>query len=385
MSNDLLAAAKRYHDMGLNILPVGGKSHKQPLVKSWKPYQKTRMTLPNVLSALERPDATGIGIITGPTSGNLYVRDFDESGAYQRWADAHRALADTLPTESTGREDGRHVFFRHADTLATTKHHDGELRGADAFTVIAPSIHASGKRYKWIRPLVSLDDVPFQNPTDFFSVEGITDTEDTEDTETHNTSCVSAYPVYPASSVSSVSDEIESALLITQPTTTGQRQRMLFNLARRLKAIDAAKPAKQWMDAVRAWHTKALPKIATKEWAVTWGDFVIGYSKVRHAHGQGGALQAAASRAFADDVLATVPKDYDSLPMRKLYALCRDLGTGGQVFYLSCRTAGELIGTDHDTAARFIRFFTLMGVLVVTTEADRPRRKATFYAFIAPT
>ena len=298
-------------------------------------------------------------------------------------------MPDTLPTESTGREGGRHVFFRHDKTLKTVKHpDDGELRGAYAFTVIAPSLHASGKRYKWIHELISLEDVPFQNPTDFFSVGGITDIEDIEHTQTHNTSYVSMYPmssVSSMSSMSSMSDEIESALLTTQPTATGQRQRMLFNLARRLKAIDAVKPATDWLDAVRAWHTKALPKIATKEWAVTWADFLIGYSKVKHAYGQGGALQAAASRAFADDVLATVPGDYDSLPMRKLYALCRDLGTGGQVFYLSCRTAGELIGTDHDTAARFIRFFTLMGVLAVTTEADKPRRKATCYAFIAPT
>ena len=99
----------------------------------------------------------------GEVSGGLGCMDFDDEKAFQQWSTEHTALADKLPIVKTGR--GYHVYFRTTPELvrnfrgvigksakgvgAINLGH-GELRASDGcYTILPPSIHPNGNRYKW--------------------------------------------------------------------------------------------------------------------------------------------------------------------------------------------------------------------------------------------
>jgi hypothetical protein len=83
------ALARRYHGMGINVLPLDAHKHPartgistngKPLLFKWDDWQTQRQTA-NDLAALLRPpywaDVAGIGAICGPVSGGLACLDFD--------------------------------------------------------------------------------------------------------------------------------------------------------------------------------------------------------------------------------------------------------------------------------------------------------------------
>lgn len=98
----------------------------------------------------EWPDA-GIAVATGVRSGVLAV-DFDDFAGEADWPHDLRALlAANTPVQETGR-GGRHVLLRADRPGAATrvKAWPGvDLRGDGGYIVVAPSIHASGRRYVW--------------------------------------------------------------------------------------------------------------------------------------------------------------------------------------------------------------------------------------------
>jgi hypothetical protein len=56
---------------------------------------------------------------------------------------------------------------------------------------------------------------------------------------------------------------------------------------------------------------------------------------------------------------------YEQEGLRFLVALCRELqrSAGDGAFYLSCRTAGRLLGVDHTTANRWMFLLVQDGIL----------------------
>jgi hypothetical protein len=63
------------------------------------------------------------------------------------------------------------------------------------------------------------------------------------------------------------------------------RNRRLFDLARRLKAIIPNAAPDELRRIVSRWHRLALSKITTKSFPITWGEFLTAWKNVRIPHG----------------------------------------------------------------------------------------------------
>lgn len=149
MSNsELIGAAKAFLARGWSVLPVN--SAKKPAITDWKPLQTIPMAAGEIDTAFSGPDVRGVGVVCGPVSGDLWVRDFDDAGAYQDWADEHPELAAKLPTVRTHR--GYHLYGCWPG-VRTRKCEDGELRSQGAYVVAPPSVHPEGTHYEWMVPL----------------------------------------------------------------------------------------------------------------------------------------------------------------------------------------------------------------------------------------
>lgn len=161
-----------------------------------------------------------------------------------------------LPTVTTGRPGGHHVYFQINPTtldeirqeLGKTLHGalslgDGELKvGKGSYVVAPPSIHANGNEYKWIIPLSEV--IPVVDPRKAGLLNNWSPDPppmDTEDTE--NPSGVSSEP--PVSSVS-MEERIREVVQRTLPQSLEKkRHASIFVLARALKAFPdlSSKPA----------------------------------------------------------------------------------------------------------------------------------------------
>ncbi|HEY1190627.1 MAG TPA: bifunctional DNA primase/polymerase [Gemmata sp.] len=144
--------AEAYARTGLAVVPLlpGEKRAAIP----WKAYQTVAPT-PNEVNGWwrERPDA-GMAAVLGPVSDVLAI---DVDGP-----DAHAELVRRLGAEPvapkvlTGsRKPYRYqLLFRHPEGVATRSkitpcHPQLEFRGRGGLSVLPPSVHPSGRRYRW--------------------------------------------------------------------------------------------------------------------------------------------------------------------------------------------------------------------------------------------
>ena len=146
-------AALRYLAHGWAVIPAA-KQGKRPIVR-WQAYQSGRPTEAQVRGWFAQwPDAN-LSVITGMVSG-IVVLDVDpgHGGAASLAAveDRHGALPDTVEAETGG--GGRHIYFRHPgrEVRNRTGLAPGlDLRGDGGVIIVPPSVHPSGKRYRWRR------------------------------------------------------------------------------------------------------------------------------------------------------------------------------------------------------------------------------------------
>jgi hypothetical protein len=389
----IIDAAIDYARRGWSVMPIGSK--KKPTVRAWKSLQTLRTEPDDVPGWFKRQKGlAGVGIILGEVSGGLFVRDFDDAGAYERWTAAHAEHAQTMPTVKTSR--GFHVYGRWKG-VRTIPGDDGELRGEGAYVCAPPTLHTSGAIYAWLVPLPA-GDVPEVDPMAAGLVPQTSEpacaTERTERTETQrdgedrrhrDTEAVGA-----AVLAENFDDEtlarVEKAIERTLPPKFGKRNRHIFNFARALKAIPTlATTSLQCVARLRPfvaeWHRRALPNIITKDFGTTWGDFVNGWKKAHTPEGED-VLAKALERAEAADP-PEWSKDY-SPAHRLLAALCRELQRvhGEQPFFLTNALAGELVGVDKGTANRWFHAMLADGALVVVEQPSNGR--ATRYRYVAP-
>ena len=156
--DDCHDAAQRLAGIGLSVIPL--TRNKTPAVR-WKEWQQQPADSHQIWDWFYGRDDLGIGIVVGPVSQHLCARDFDEGASFCAWVASHSTLARELPIAISRR--GGHVYFR-SSTAITTKLTDGELRAGGSYVVAPPSVHPSGSRYVWQRPLVSLP--PFVDPVE---------------------------------------------------------------------------------------------------------------------------------------------------------------------------------------------------------------------------
>jgi len=166
--SEVLDAVADYLERGLSVVPQrpGAKS---PAVR-WKRYQSERA---DVIDAYEWwyerwPDA-GVALVLGPIS-DLFVMDVDGKAAHKALV-KHLGHVPKAPKvkSGSGKPYRYHLFFKHPDmetkAKATPWHRQLEFRGKGGIVVGPPSLHKSGKRYRWAKGR-SLEDLPLPDVPD---------------------------------------------------------------------------------------------------------------------------------------------------------------------------------------------------------------------------
>jgi hypothetical protein len=82
------ATAKSYYDVGLNVIPLWLNGSKVPKV-DWSDGKGGQLKYPweTLQPYFGEVELSGIGILCGPTSNNLYLFDCDQFRCYPAWAD----------------------------------------------------------------------------------------------------------------------------------------------------------------------------------------------------------------------------------------------------------------------------------------------------------
>jgi hypothetical protein len=363
---DLLATALRYAGRGYSIIAVKGKI----AAGLWKPFQDRPADEPTLRRMFGRKGVTGLAVILGSASGGLACRDFDDARAYQQWATNNAYLATILPTVRTAR--GYHVYFHGPDGYRDLG--NGEYR-ADAghYCLLPPSRHPDGALYRWVVPLPG-GALPGVDPVEAGL---ITATED-----------IKEFPATPATQPPTsthcmrqwVNTPIAHAIADTLPTGPGKRNRSLFELARRLKAIMPNASARELRPIVRQWFDAALPVIRTKEWGVTWEEFSVAWQRVRYP-----------IRGCWDEIVRTSRSitadtgDYDGAAaalIRLAMALQAHHGSGN-AWPLSCKLAGEVAGVSRPRAWAVLKMLQFDGVIELVKEGGpKGSRQAAEYRLV---
>lgn len=153
---DTLQWAEYYVEKkGFSVIPVG--TDKKPTIKEWKPYQTRKPNNNELQQWFGKGSKNNIGIITGAISG-ITVVDFDSPDAVKLAKEKHFPLT---PIVKTAR--GYHAYCKDKDGIRNFQKKESlpgiDLRGEGGFVVAPPSIHETGKMYKWVTGR-SLDDLP---------------------------------------------------------------------------------------------------------------------------------------------------------------------------------------------------------------------------------
>jgi hypothetical protein len=145
------AAALEYLSRGWSVIPVRELA-KRPAVP-WKGYQEACVSEQTLRDWFRRTPDYNVGIVTGALSG-LVVLDVDPrhggKESLRKLEREHGPLPSTV--ESTTGGGGRHVYFAHPGGMVRnrTNIEPGiDLRGDGGCIVAPPSVHPSGKRYRW--------------------------------------------------------------------------------------------------------------------------------------------------------------------------------------------------------------------------------------------
>lgn len=381
----LLHEALRLRSLGMSILPIG--KGKKPANRSWTDLQQQPADEGQIRVWFRKPTVTGLGIILGPVSGHLVVRDFDVTGAFEAWSAAYPQLAQTLPIVRTHR--GAHVYARMRG-ISTVIIGDGELRGHGGYVIAPPSRHPEGTHYRWEREFSSLDDIPwltvgesgFGERWDGGSLTGKTERatertdenrgrlKTTEENRSHEGGVIRASKLQ-----CEMTPWLQDAILSTVPSAPGNRNKAIFEFARRLKSrpeyADAA--PSQLEELLRAWHQVALPNLGTKDFDETRIDFLKGWDKIKFPHGTGPFAEAL--KRLEATALPNCADRYDDLKKRRLVGLCRELQRDNPTgpFFLSCWTAGTCLGIDHTTANRWLFLLREDGILTLVEPGNTKR------------
>jgi hypothetical protein len=395
-----LTEALRYHRLGLSVIPFLRKQgERRPAIPKWQNYQTKMPTEDEIRQWFSYEKPRNVAIVCGSVSGGLVVRDFDEMQAYERWAAAYSTLARTLPTVITKR--GRHVYFRtdlgkiqQASGSSSTilDMGDGELR-AGGVVIAPPSLHHIDRTlYRWQVPLGR--EIPFVDVQETgLLVRAEVCTERTDErrerqreqtkTEENGREQTKTDARGRGREEKLLGVEIEQAINGSLPSRPGQRHRQVFELVRALKGIPDLRQSavRDLKPIVREWHKRALPVIATKSFDETWSDFINGWGKVKYPKGVD-SLQEAYKKALSKPDPPEAA-EFDAPEIRLLIKICRELqlALGQEPFFLASRKAGQLLGSDHTTASRWLRLLVVEGLLEIAKIGGPSTMKATRYYY----
>jgi len=183
MTNEILTTALRFATQGIVVVPVAADGSKRPGLPSWKEFQDRHPNQDELLAWFNNDQVQGLGVITGPISGNLLMIEFEgraiEQKLHLKAKDAMKAagLEYIWETLTNGYSEmtpsgGIHFLVKidgpaiEGNTkLASKAGEDGgcliETRGAGGFSICAPSsgtAHPTGQ--PWVMIAGSIETIP---------------------------------------------------------------------------------------------------------------------------------------------------------------------------------------------------------------------------------
>ncbi len=182
MTNEILTTALRFSTQGIVAIPVAADGTKRPGLPAWKEFQDRHPTQDELLAWFHNDQAQGLGVVTGPISGNLLLLEFEgravKKKIHLKAAEAIKAagLGDVWQSLVNGYSEatpsgGIHFLVKidgpiDGNTkLASSAGEDGgcliETRGAGGFCITAPSagtVHPTGQPWAMMRG--SIETIP---------------------------------------------------------------------------------------------------------------------------------------------------------------------------------------------------------------------------------
>jgi hypothetical protein len=163
-SKEFFKYALEYEKLGFSVIPIKPGPEKKPLIK-WKPYQEQRASPDTIRAWWAKWPNANVGIITGAIS-NIIVVDIDGPVGLEGYKATFGDIPATI-SQGTGRDGGGlHLLFKHpgGDRFQNTESvlcQKVDTRGDGGYIVAAPSVHHTGRAYKWnIDPTeMGLDDL----------------------------------------------------------------------------------------------------------------------------------------------------------------------------------------------------------------------------------
>ncbi len=274
-----------------------------------------------------------------------------------------------------------------------------DIQAEGAYVIAPPGRHINGQEYSWQqRRLPSPADMP-PELLDRLSSDPrkaqakLATTEDTavsDDQQRKPSKQIEEYNYYSVLSVypssSRLKKVVEAAIDVTVPITHGTRNASLVRLARRLKCIKELRDndAEFFLPIVREWFQRALPNIRTKEWDLTWDDWLKIWAWTDPARSHDG-MEVFWSIA-QERPCPEVGREYRCVKLRNLVSLCavlQELAADDRgVWYVSCRKAGELLGVSHKTANMWLNQLVRDGVIEKTVPHQAGSMKSQRYRYL---
>lgn len=167
------------------------------------------------------------------------------------------------------------------------------------------------------------------------------------------------------------------------PKSEGERNSCLFELARYVKGVQPNASKEELRKIVLQWHSAALPVIRTKDFGISWVDFMHGYERVKFPFGE--TLKQIIGNIDLDSATPNSLKAFGYGEKNNLLIkICRQLQlkAGNEPFFLSSRQAGDLLGMHFTEAAKCLKALQIDGVLELTSKGAG--LKASRYLYIWP-
>jgi len=183
MTNEILTTALRFATQGIVVVPVAPDGSKRPGLSTWKEFQDRQPTQDELLTWFNNDTVQGLGVVTGPISGNLLMIEFEGRAVEQK---LHLKAKEAIESAKLGYlwellingysemtpSGGIHLLVKVSGDavdgntkLASKAGEDGgcliETRGAGGFSICAPSggtAHKEGKA--WTMMGGSIETIP---------------------------------------------------------------------------------------------------------------------------------------------------------------------------------------------------------------------------------
>jgi hypothetical protein len=145
----ILGYAKRYREIGLNIIPIS-YGEKKPTSK-WKEFQHKKLSQTEFEHAFGISKPVNIGVVCGEISGNLVSLDFDDLPNFHRFFPNKDLQRETAVVQSSR---GCHVWIRTTEPVKSfaVPELKMDVLGEGKLAIAPPSLHPTGAIYSFLNP-----------------------------------------------------------------------------------------------------------------------------------------------------------------------------------------------------------------------------------------